>query len=86
MSTLPKAAGAGTRRCGHCADPLRPEGAARVFLTMPWVQVGSTALGQGVAIPHARIGGIDRPLTLYMRPKQAIAFVHRMASRSRRSS
>ena len=37
-------------------------------------QVGSTALGQGVAIPHARISGIDRPLTLYMRPKQAIAF------------
>jgi PTS system nitrogen regulatory IIA component len=36
--------------------------------------VGSTALGQGIAIPHARIGGIDRPLTLYMRPKSAIEF------------
>jgi PTS system nitrogen regulatory IIA component len=37
-------------------------------------QVGSTALGQGVAIPHARIVGIERPLTLFMRPKQAIPF------------
>jgi PTS system nitrogen regulatory IIA component len=37
-------------------------------------QVGSTALGQGVAIPHARISGIDRPLTVYLRPKQAIPF------------
>jgi nitrogen PTS system EIIA component len=37
-------------------------------------QVGSTALGQGVAIPHARIAGIARPLTLFMRTRLAIAF------------
>jgi nitrogen PTS system EIIA component len=37
-------------------------------------QVGSTALGQGVAIPHARITGIARPLTLFIRPRYAIAF------------
>jgi len=37
-------------------------------------QVGSTALGQGVAIPHARITGIVRPLTLFIRPRLAIAF------------
>jgi PTS system nitrogen regulatory IIA component len=37
-------------------------------------QVGSTALGQGVAIPHARIAGITRPLTLFIRPKIALAF------------
>jgi PTS system nitrogen regulatory IIA component len=36
--------------------------------------VGSTALGCGVAIPHARIGGIECPMTLYMRPKSAIDF------------
>jgi len=36
--------------------------------------VGSTALGHGVAIPHARIGGIERPLTLFVRPKWAIDF------------
>jgi PTS system nitrogen regulatory IIA component len=37
-------------------------------------EVGSTALGQGVAIPHARITGIARPLTLFMRTRYAIAF------------
>ena len=37
-------------------------------------QVGSTALGQGVAIPHARIPGLARPLTLFLRTRYAIAF------------
>lgn len=37
-------------------------------------QVGSTALGQGVAIPHARIAGISGPLTLFMRTRHAVAF------------
>ena len=37
-------------------------------------QVGSTALGEGFAIPHARIGGIARPITLFMRTKLVIAF------------
>jgi PTS system nitrogen regulatory IIA component len=37
-------------------------------------QVGSTGIGQGVALPHARIGGIDRPLLLFMRPQVAIDF------------
>jgi len=37
-------------------------------------QAGSTALGEGLAIPHARIDGIARPLTLFMRTKLAIAF------------
>jgi PTS system nitrogen regulatory IIA component len=34
----------------------------------------TTAPGEGFAIPHARIGGIARPLTLFMRMKLAIAF------------
>jgi nitrogen PTS system EIIA component len=37
-------------------------------------QVGTTAIGQGVAIPHARISGITRPLTLFMRPRIAMDF------------
>ena len=37
-------------------------------------QVGSTALGHGVAIPHARISGIARPLTLFMRSRLAMDF------------
>jgi len=36
--------------------------------------IGSTALGCGVAIPHARIDGIEHPITLFMRSKQAIEF------------
>ena len=37
-------------------------------------KIGSTAIGQGVAVPHARISGITRPLTLFMRPKIAMEF------------
>ena len=37
-------------------------------------QAASTALGDGFAIPHTRIGGIARPLTLFVRTKQGIDF------------
>ncbi len=37
-------------------------------------QAGSTGLGHGVAIPHARIPGIARPLTLYLRTTVPVAF------------
>jgi PTS system nitrogen regulatory IIA component len=37
-------------------------------------QSGSTALGDGFAIPHARTSGIARPLTLFLRTKHALAF------------
>lgn len=37
-------------------------------------QTGSTALGEGMAIPHARIGGIARPITLFMRTKRPVSF------------
>ena len=37
-------------------------------------QIGSTAIGHGVALPHARISGIAEPLMLYMRPKYAMDF------------
>jgi PTS system nitrogen regulatory IIA component len=37
-------------------------------------QAGSTALGHRVAIPHARIAGIERPLTLFMRTRYPIDF------------
>lgn len=30
-------------------------------------KLGSTALGQGVAVPHARLAGIDSPMTAVMR-------------------
>ena len=37
-------------------------------------QAGSTGLGGGFAIPHARISGIVRPLTLFVRTKVGIEF------------
>jgi len=37
-------------------------------------QVGSTALGDRFAVPHACIAGITRPLTLYIRSRTGIAF------------
>ena len=37
-------------------------------------QAGSTGLGAGFAIPHARIPGIERPLTLLLRAKTPLEF------------
>ncbi len=37
-------------------------------------QAGSTALGGGFAVPHARIQGIERPLTLLVRTQRPIDF------------
>ena len=37
-------------------------------------QAGSTAMGGGLAIPHASIRGIAEPLTVFARLKPAIAF------------
>ena len=37
-------------------------------------QAQSTGLGDGFAIPHARISGIATPITLFMRTKVGIAF------------
>ncbi len=52
---------------------VRGLGPAPIFRAL-WRRelVGSTALGYGVAIPHARIDGIERPLTLFVRPQWAI--------------
>jgi PTS system nitrogen regulatory IIA component len=35
---------------------------------------GSTALGQGVALPHANVPRLSAPLAVYLRPAQAIDF------------
>jgi PTS system nitrogen regulatory IIA component len=37
-------------------------------------QIGSTGIGHGVAIPHARIPGITSPIVLFARPKLPIPF------------
>ena len=35
---------------------------------------GTTAMGYGLAIPHAQIKGLRRPLAVFLRPKRAIPF------------
>ena len=37
-------------------------------------QIGSTALGYGIAIPHARIAGISEPIVLVVRTRFPIKF------------
>ena len=37
-------------------------------------QAVSTAIGQGVALPHARVSGIDQPILLLARTRQPIVF------------
>jgi len=37
-------------------------------------QSGSTAVGHGFAIPHARIPGVREPIVLFVRPKLPIEF------------
>jgi nitrogen PTS system EIIA component len=37
-------------------------------------RAGSTGVGNGLAIPHARVPGIDQPLTLFARTKSPIRF------------
>ena len=66
------------RALEHAADSLsRAHGLdpAPVFRAL-WrrEQIGSTAVGHGVALPHARISGIAEPLMLYMRPRYAVDF------------
>lgn len=36
--------------------------------------IGSTGLGHGVAIPHARIDGLQQPLGLFIRSRLAVPF------------
>ena len=37
-------------------------------------RLGSTGLGQGVAIPHGRIKGLERAMGAFVRPQQPIPF------------
>jgi PTS system nitrogen regulatory IIA component len=37
-------------------------------------QIGSTAIGHGVAIPHARMPGITSPIVLFARPTLPVPF------------
>ena len=36
--------------------------------------LGSTGFGRGVAIPHARVAGLNRPVAVFLRLDKAVAF------------
>ena len=59
----------------RCLAPAHGLDAALVFDAL-WrrEQAASTALGRGCAVPHARIGGIVRPSTLYVRTDVPVDF------------
>lgn len=63
-----------TTAAGRIAERHRLDAAPIARALARREQVGSTGIGQGVALPHARIGGIDRPLLLFMRAEMAIDF------------
>jgi PTS system nitrogen regulatory IIA component len=37
-------------------------------------KLGSTGFGRGVAIPHARVSGVTRPVAALLRPESPVAF------------
>jgi PTS system nitrogen regulatory IIA component len=55
------------RRHGFSAREVASELEARERL-------GTTALGRGVALPHARVAGLVRPVAVFVRTRQPIAF------------
>ena len=51
---------------------LKPRIYLNILLTRE--RLGSTGIGHGIAIPHARIGGIDKPIGALLRLEQGIDF------------
>lgn len=54
------------------ADGIDPAPVSRALWRRE--QTGSTALGEGLAIPHARIAGVARPTTLFIRTRRPVSF------------
>jgi nitrogen PTS system EIIA component len=63
------------RAVGALVEQSRGLNAPPIFRAL-WrrEQAQSTALGHGIALPHARIMGIRQPITVYVRTKIPIAF------------
>ncbi|MBI3267759.1 MAG: PTS sugar transporter subunit IIA [Planctomycetes bacterium] len=59
-------------RAHHTGEPLKPREAVEALLKRE--KVGSTGLGQGVAVPHAKIDGLKSVLGAFGRSKVGIDF------------
>jgi PTS system nitrogen regulatory IIA component len=56
-----------SERCGSRAEVCRHALAAREKL-------GSTAIGAGIALPHAQLDGLDQAMAMLVRPAQPVAY------------
>lgn len=56
-----------SERCGSRSEVCRHALAAREKL-------GSTAIGAGIAFPHAQLDGLERPMVLFVRPADAVPY------------
>jgi PTS system nitrogen regulatory IIA component len=56
-----------SEKCGSRANECRNALMAREKL-------GSTAIGDGIAFPHAQLDGLDRAMAIFVRPAQAVPF------------
>jgi PTS system nitrogen regulatory IIA component len=56
-----------SEKCGSQANECRHALAAREKL-------GSTAIGSGIAFPHAQLDGLDRSMAIFVRPAHAVPY------------
>ena len=56
-----------SEKCGSRAEECRHALAARERL-------GSTAIGAGIAFPHAQLEGLSKPMAIFVRPAEPVAF------------
>lgn len=60
--------------CNILADAYQLNNQELFELIIERERLGSTGVGRGVAIPHVRIDGINRPLGVFLKLKNAIDF------------
>ena len=59
---------------GRAANALRLDAAVLADAIAQRERIGSTGMGDGIAIPHARIAGLSKPYGLLARLRRAIDF------------
>jgi PTS system nitrogen regulatory IIA component len=59
---------------GRAASALRLDAAALADAIAQRERLGSTGMGDGIAIPHARIAGLSKPFGVLARLRRAIDF------------
>lgn len=60
--------------CRHAAERLQLKTSELAESVLKREKLGSTGVGGGIAIPHARLAGLDRPFGVFARLKPPIDF------------